>query len=253
MTNGPAAPRHKSLSPAMVTMTAITLAGVALLLLLAAGIGTRMTIWSFRTGFMIMKYGAWFGLAAFASGCISLVEVFRHRAGKNVFASVAALIIGMSTFAIPYSWQRRAQEVPKIHDISTDTINPPRFVAILPLRANAPNPAEYGGAAIAAQQTRAYPELKTQHLDVTPERAFAQALDTAQRMKWHIVAAVPNEGRIEASDTTFWFGFTDDIAIRITPAGNGSQLDIRSVSRVGLSDVGTNARRIGQFLGKLPR
>lgn len=237
----------------MLTIAAITLAGVALLLLLAAGIGTRMTMWPFRTGFTIMKYAAWSGMAAFVSGCASLVDVFRHRAGKNALLSVAALVIGISTFAIPYSWQRRAREMPRIHDISTDTVNPPRFVAIVPLRADATNPAEYGGASIAVQQSRAYPELKTRHLNMTPDRAFAQALDTAQRMKWHIVAAVPNEGRIEASDTTFWFGFIDDIVIRISPVGNGSQLDIRSVSRVGLSDVGTNARRIRQFLGKLPQ
>jgi uncharacterized protein (DUF1499 family) len=68
---------------------------------------------------------------------------------------------------------------------------------------------------------------------------------------WRIVAAVPIEGRIEASDITFWFGFTDDIVIRITPSGKMSLVDIRSVSRVGLSDVGTNARRTRLFLMEL--
>ena len=70
-------------------------------------------------------------------------------------------------------------------------------------------------------------------------------------MGWQIVASAPQEGRIEATDTTLWFGFKDDIVIRVAPAGNRSLVDIRSVSRVGISDVGTNARRIRNFAGKL--
>jgi len=119
------------------------------------------------------------------------------------------------------------------------------------LRKDAPNPAEYGGAEIAAKQAGAYPDLKTIPLSLPPEQAFGVALATAQRMGWRIVAAVPTEGRIEASDTTFWFGFIDDIVIRVRPEGNGALLDIRSVSRVGLSDVGTNAGRIRKFIARL--
>ena len=70
-------------------------------------------------------------------------------------------------------------------------------------------------------------------------------------MGWQIVAAEAGEGRIEAIDTTFWFGFTDDIVIRITPADYRALVDIRSVSRVGRSDAGTNARRIRAYIAKL--
>jgi hypothetical protein len=141
--------------------------------------------------------------------------------------------------------------MPRIHDISTDVVTPPPFVAILPLRKGAPNPAMYGGPETAAKQRQAYPDLNTLVLDIPPAEAFDRALATARKLGWEIVAAVPGEGRIEATDTTFWFGFTDDIVVRIAPAGNRSLVDVRSVSRVGLSDVGTNARRIRAYLRKL--
>ncbi|GAC1447240.1 MAG: hypothetical protein PVSMB11_08500 [Desulfuromonadaceae bacterium] len=235
----------------LLPVTAVALACVAAFLLLAAGPGCHMGLWHFRTGFMIIKYGAWLGLAAAVSGCAALVVSFRQRMWKEIIVSTLALLIGIAAFAIPYSWKQTVERLPKIHDISTDATNPPRFVAILPLRKDAPNPAEYGGAEIAAKQAQAYPDLNTLSINLPSEHAFGLALETAQRLGWSIVAAVPAEGRIEASDTTFWFGFTDDIVIRITPTGKTSLVDIRSVSRAGLSDVGTNARRIRLFLRKL--
>jgi uncharacterized protein (DUF1499 family) len=80
---------------------------------------------------------------------------------------------------------------------------------------------------------------------------FKRAEATARAMGWEIVAAEPGEGRIEATDTTMWFGFKDDIVIRIVPEGEGSRLDIRSMSRVGKSDLGKNADRIRKFLAAL--
>jgi uncharacterized protein (DUF1499 family) len=135
-----------------------------------------------------------------------------------------------------------------IHDITTDTENPPDFVAILPLRRDS-NPAEYGGPEIAAKQHAAYPDIRPLAVGISPSRAYEAALATAVAMKWQIVQGSPSERRIEAVATTRWFGFKDDIVIRISPAANGgSVLDIRSASRVGLSDLGTNARRIRTFL-----
>ncbi len=88
-------------------------------------------------------------------------------------------------------------------------------------------------------------------LPLPPPQAFEQALRMARDMGWTIVDSNPGEGRIEATDMTFWFGFKDDIVIRIVPAAQGSRVDVRSVSRVGRSDVGTNAKRIRKFLKKL--
>jgi uncharacterized protein (DUF1499 family) len=88
-------------------------------------------------------------------------------------------------------------------------------------------------------------------MPLPPERSFEEALATAVDQGWEIAAAVPAEGRIEATDTTLWWGFKDDVVIRITPENAGSRLDIRSKSRVGLGDVGTNAARIEAYLEKL--
>ena len=138
--------------------------------------------------------------------------------------------------------------MPPIHDITTDTENPPSFISILQLRKGAQNPAGYGGPNIAAQQRAAYPDITSEILALPPDQAFERAYRTARRMGWQIIDRNMEEGRIEATDTTSWFGFKDDIVIRVTPVDNGSRVDIRSVSRVGRSDVGTNARRIRKYL-----
>ena len=70
-------------------------------------------------------------------------------------------------------------------------------------------------------------------------------------MEWEVVTVAPGEGRLEAVATTAWFGFKDDIVVRIAPAGDGSRVDVRSKSRLGLSDVGTNARRIRRFMARM--
>ncbi len=129
--------------------------------------------------------------------------------------------------------------------------NPPAFVAILPLRANAPNAAEYGGEEIAAQQRAAYPDVVPLHLASTPAAVFTRALDAARTMGWDLVNADSSEGRIEAVATTRWFGFQDDVVVRLTPDGSRTRIDVRSVSRVGRSDVGANARRIRRYLKRL--
>ncbi len=88
-------------------------------------------------------------------------------------------------------------------------------------------------------------------LEIAPPEAFRRAEEIARGMGWEIVASVPREGRIEATDTTFWYGFKDDIVIRIEPEASASRIDVRSVSRVGKSDVGKNAARIRAFMARL--
>jgi uncharacterized protein (DUF1499 family) len=140
---------------------------------------------------------------------------------------------------------------PPIHDITTDTQDPPAFVAILPLRAGAANPPEYGGSSVAEQQRRAYADIQPVMISATPAQAFQRALSAATKLGWSVVARDESAGRIEAVDTTFWFGFKDDVVIRVRGATEGSRVDIRSKSRVGVGDVGTNARRIRAFMAAL--
>ena len=132
-----------------------------------------------------------------------------------------------------------------IHDVSTDRDNPPQFVAVLPLRAaaKAANSTDYD-AKTAELQKETYPDIGPLHLDVPPAQAFDRAAAAAREMKWDIVATDPAQGRIEATATTFWFGFKDDVVVRIAADGSGSRVDVRSLSRIGKSDVGANAKRV---------
>ena len=219
---------------------------IASVLLLLAGPGARFDLWEFRTGFQLLRWAAYTGLAASALALVMLLLPRIRRRGLG--SLVVALVLGLGVAFVPWSGVRQARSVPPIHDISTDTKRPPEFVAVLPLRANAPNPAEYGGAEIAALQIGAYPDLQTHRMDEAPAQAFERAQAAARKLGWEIVSTDPTAGRIEATDTTFWFGFKDDVVIRIEPDAAGSRVDVRSLSRVGGSDVGANAARIRAFL-----
>ena len=114
-----------------------------------------------------------------------------------------------------------------------------------------PNPKLLTLAAAAALQREAYPDIVTIVLPVAPAEAFKRADRVAMTMGWDVVARAPTEGRLEAVDTSGWFGFRDDIVVRIRAAGTGSRVDIRSKSRAGESDLGVNARRIRDFSARL--
>lgn len=228
---------------------ALALGILAALLLLASGPGVRLGLWAFPTGFQLMRWAAFVGLAAAAVAVLMLIAPRTRRSGIGTL--LVALVIGLGVAFVPWNGMRQARAVPPIHDITTDTVRPPVFVAILPLRADAANPAIYGGPDIAKAQLEAYPDIRTLELDAAPARAFERALGVARDMGWEIVAADPASGRIEATDTTFWFGFKDDIVIRVEADGAGSRIDLRSVSRVGKSDVGTNAKRIRAYLAEV--
>jgi hypothetical protein len=162
-----------------------------------------------------------------------------------------AIAISAAAFGPPLYMRWKAKQVPPIHDVTTDTEHPPQFVALMPERRKAPNGFEYGGAEIAAQQTKAYPDSVSMLLPIQPADALQHSLDAARALGWRIVATDGIEGRIEATATSIWFGFEDDIVVRVQPAGQGSRVDVRSASRVGRSDVGANAKRIREFLSRL--
>lgn len=230
---------------ARIRRLAPLLAAVAVLLLLGSGPGTRLGLWSFGTGFVLLRWGAYLGI--FAAG-LGLLTLLWRPAGARPWPALAAALLGAIAALVPYRWMQVAQRVPPIHDITTDVKRPPEFRAVLPLRADAPNPAQYGGPEIAAQQREAYPEIAPIALDLPPAEAFRRALEEAREMGWEMVAADSTAGRIEATATTAWFGFKDDVVVRITPKGKRSRVDVRSVSRVGQSDVGANAARIREYL-----
>ncbi len=232
-----------------LSLAALGVGVLALVLLALAGPAYRLGV-SLPTAFTILRWAAYVGAAAAGLGAVAGLVSYRRGARAAAMVGAVSVLTGLLAAGIPYQWQRRAGSVPPIHDITTDLENPPAFKAVVALRAEAPNSLERPPV-LAAQQREGYPDVAPLTLPAAPAAAFDRALATAQEMGWEIVSADQASGHIEATDTTRWFGFKDDIAVRLTPWGTGTRVDVRSVSRVGRSDVGTNARRIREFLGAL--
>lgn len=223
------------------------------LVLLAGPVGYRLDLVSLRVALAtLLRWGAYGAIAAAAVSLAGLVLTLRRPRGarRGVTLAVASLLVSALLVAAPLRF-RLGPPAPPIHDITTDMQDPPEYVAVLPLRADAPNPTGYGGEPIAAQQRAAYPDIQPLVLGLPPPQAFDRALATVHDMGWTLVAADASAGRIEATDTTFWFGFRDDVVVRIRPADGGSRVDVRSLSRIGVGDAGTNAKRIRNYLDAL--
>jgi len=220
------------------------------LLLLAAPLGYRLGIFSLRLALQtLLRWGAYLAVGAAVVSLVGLIITLAtpKERRRGLLLAAVSLVVAAAVIAIPGRF-RMGPPAPPIHDITTDTRDPPQYVAVLPLRANAPNTAEYGGERVAAQQRGAYPDLQPAILNVPPSQAFERALAAVHEMDWDLVKADATAGRIEATDTTFWFGFKDDVVIRVRPTDGGSRVDVRSLSRVGLGDAGTNAKRIRAYL-----
>jgi uncharacterized protein (DUF1499 family) len=213
----------------------------------AAGTGYRLDLWHYRTGFAILRWSVYIGIGAGVTAVAGTVTALAARSRKHATLGLAGALVSLAIVIPPWSLQRIGNHVPRIHDITTDTDSPPQFVALREVREQSSNGAAYRGEKIAALQKAAYPDIKPALIELAPEKAFERALAAARRMGWDIAAAEPAEGRIEATAATFWFRFKDDVVIRITPHGAGSRLDIRSMSRLGRSDLGANAKRIRAF------
>jgi uncharacterized protein (DUF1499 family) len=231
----------------------LALAVIAVVLLAVGPIGWRAGWWHFRFAFLnLMPWAAYFGMAALVASALTLLLGRSRIEWRGIGIAILAFAVGGLIAYVPWHYDQIRRTAPPIHDITTDPDNPPVFVAVVPLReAEGGNPVAYEGTKIAEQQRRAYPDIVPLTLALAPSAAFNRALDTAQRMGWTIVASDDAVGMIEASDRSRWFGFVDDIVIRITTSGSGSRIDLRSSSRLGRSDFGVNAARVEAYLSEL--
>ena len=218
---------------------------LAVALVIFAGPLHRLGL-DFRAALGLMALSA---LVAGVAGLVSLVAamVLRKR-GNGAGRLFLAGLTGLAAFGGLVLLVGQSRGVPPIHDITTDMVDVPAFVAVLPLRAGAANPPGYAGAAVAAQQAKAYPQIRPLVLAEAPAAVFPKAEAAVGAMNWKLVATNAAEGRIEATATTGWFGFKDDIVIRIRADGPGTRVDVRSKSRVGVGDLGANAKRISAYL-----
>ena len=200
------------------------------------------------TAFTAFKFGVFAGIATLI---LLVLQILFKRKTVTFGSTIMALLLSTIAIAIPLSMLNKGKSVPPIHDISTDLVNPPEFVAIAPLRADAPNPVEYAGVEVATQQRAAYPELQTLNYTQSKSELVEATKQAIDHLGWQLVNIDTNQGIIEATDRTMWFGFKDDVIVRITDNGSKRLVDIRSKSRVGGSDLGKNAERIHGFIEEL--
>lgn len=219
---------------------ALVLALLALAMLALSGPGVRFELWSYRIGLTVFAWAAYVAIAGALIAALSLaIPKVRSR---GALMPMVALVLGLAVLYVPLEFRRQARAVPPINDITTDMQNPPRYMT---------QTRSYPGAEFARQQQAAYPDIGPVLLAAPPAAVFKKAVGAAEAMGWEVVGADAAAGTIEAVDTTRFFGFKDDVAVRIAPTADGSRVDIRSKSRVGRSDLGTNARRIRAYAERL--
>ena len=218
-------------------------AALCALLLFAAPLATRFGLVSWKLGLPLTAL-AFLGGAVLLLVSLLLLALPAWRAARAPLAASALLaalpaLAGVAVIAPGIG-------LPAIHDVSTDIAEPPPFVALLALRGPDANPLARSPEVDSAQRG-AWPELGPLESPLPPAAAFARAVETARELGWQIQAQHAATGLVEASATTFWFGFVDDVVIRVRPHAGGSRIDLRSVSRVGQGDLGANAKRIARF------
>jgi uncharacterized protein (DUF1499 family) len=203
------------------------------------------------------------GLATFAAALVmaliavvlalaSLVGIWRHGI-EGLGAALTALAIGVGLLAYPSYLAVKAYRLPMISDITTDPIDPPRFETIARLRTRLANPVAYAGLYAAEQQKAAYPDIVPLDTTASAQAAYDAAIAVITKRRWQVINTRPlqpgrREAYIEAVARTPIMGFRDDIAVRIRAVGQGARVDVRSASRYGRHDFGTNAARVRALL-----
>ncbi len=235
-----ARPPHQP-SPLGPRIARATLAAALLVLLAGPLLNAGLIGWQLALGI--------FAGAAVLAGIGALLCLWRLLRRRGGLVTVIAAAAGIAAATIPIGTVMMAADKPAINDISTDTANPPVFVAIdASVRGPDANPIEYNPA-FAPEQSRAYPQIRPLDLPLPRDQAFKLALRACKG--WDIIASDADQGRIEAVARVPWWGFRDDIVIRLTSISGGTRVDIRSKSRVGEGDLGVNARRISAWLDRL--
>ena len=180
----------------------------------------------------------------------AFIVVWKDGIGGAGYA-FAAIAIGGALLAYPTYLGIRAYQLPMINDITTDPLDPPRFDVLARLRPR--GTVEYAGLYAAEQQREAYSDIEPLTVTATPQQAYDATLALILRRKWNVISDRPpapgrRDGQIEAVARTPVMGFRDDVSVRVRPTGEGVRIDVRSASRYGRHDFGTNASRIRSLL-----
>jgi hypothetical protein len=223
--------------------TALVLSGIALVLLAVAPFGWRLGCWPYSFGlYWLMPASGFVGVVAVSLCVLTLALGWSELRPRSLGVLSVALCLSAALVYVPWQYSRARSTLPPIHDITTDTDNPPAFSTVLPARA-----AEHSGGVnyddpqLPRLQKVAYPDLAALKAALPVAKAFNETLHVAKSMPgWTIIASDADTGHIEASQQSRWFRFTDDIVIRVSCDVAGSRIDMRSTSRQGHSDYETH-------------
>jgi hypothetical protein len=201
-------------------------------------------------------------LLSFGAGIV----IWKDGSGGMRYA-ISAFFIGCALIAYPAYLGIRASRLPAIYDITTDPIDPPRFDAIARLRPRDANPITYAGLYTAEQQHAAYSDIEPDDTTSTPQEAYDAAMKVIVKRRWRVVDSRPpqgplpgivnaraaqgstsRDGIIEAVARTPILGFRDDVVVRVRATTDGARIDVRSASRYGRHDLGTNAKRVRNLI-----
>lgn len=243
---------------------------------IVSALGVKFGLWTWQLGLgvLIVRWGVGLVIAATLTAAVALLVVVLRQPHTGWQPALIALLIPVVGLGY-LGWVRsQSSGIPPIHDVATDIADPPTPSAqLLAMRAkDAANPvqdmtaplvaaeayrgerfAQYGEKSLGQVGREGYPALQTLEVAASPSAAFAAARDAASAMGWTIVTDDESSGVIEATAETFWFGFKDDVIVRVRAGADEqhARIDVRSISRVGLSDLGTNAKRIERYLARV--
>jgi uncharacterized protein (DUF1499 family) len=199
-----------------------------------------------------------FALAGIALllGIVALIDIWR-RGRSGTSGTLAGMAVALAMFVWPLTYLPALVNLPEINDVTTDLDAPPRFVALAKLRSGSANGLEFPKQ-LAKLQAAAYPDLKPLLINRSSAEAFELALEAVKRLRFQVVAEEPpvlrpepRPGWIEAVDRTLVVGFYDDVVIRIDGDQKRARIDVRSASRYGRHDLGTNASRTRVILKEI--
>jgi len=242
----------KSLQPSLLFLALLT-AVLCLVGALLAGLGTKLGWWGFGTGFSVLRYSVY--LVGVAVVLVVVSAILAAKAGTSLldYRYFVVLLIASIVFGVPYNARQEFRKLPTIADATTDFDDAPTFVELAAVREKtATNPLEFRGGEAIERQKELFPNLTTLTTQKTPAQIIASAEIIAKDLGWEIASAKPGQGSLEATATTFWFGFKDDVVVRARAQENGDTLvDVRSASRVGFLDGGANVKRVLTMIERL--
>lgn len=243
--------------------------------------GLQTMIGSPESGLGRFVFGGAFVVAVVAL-VTSLVQAPRKRA---FMLAAGALLISLYLGGRMLGQAMLVLSKPPLHDIQTDwsdPIQPSDALAKVRQASGAQNPietapivpgaelvkqrwpdaagrlvsevqeeAEFDTATHESPKETPYPMLAPLVTAAAPDAAYTAALAAVESRGWTVVLADPEAGTIEATEESFWFGFKDDVMIRVRSDEMGARIDVRSTSRVGLSDLGANAKRVRNLLDEI--